>query len=391
MERTPVFYHFIIDDIFIPDSIRCFLDAKLTDNRFFFITENPNYELKFYHNKIELLNLSETINIINNIESYDVIILHSLYSLPLNVIVQIDPKIKVIWYAWGFDLYNNPLPGWPLIKLNNDLLPLTKKLMRKVFFKENVLNRTKHIIKKLIRPGYSPDSLRKALARIDCFAGVFSEEYDLLKNKYPYFKAKRLTHNYIHPEEFNITDLNNQVDITGNNILLGNSALYLVNHLDILQVLKEKLDSASMPFNIICPLSYAGREAYVKEVIKEGKRLFGAKFIALTEFLPFNEYQKVVKSCNVIILGQIRQAATCNCLSSIWNGLRLFVYDTSMNYKHYNNEGLKVYPISSISCEDIKKQRTFNDVLKDRNIIESHYSYRQWVEDLKNSIKIMGL
>ena len=95
------FAHFVIDDKFIPDSIKCFDGAKLTCNSYYYIKEN-NAELQFLDsNKVKVISKQVAADILSN-TSIDVVCLHSLYSLPFDLICMINKNIKVIWYAWGF-------------------------------------------------------------------------------------------------------------------------------------------------------------------------------------------------------------------------------------------------------------------------------------------------
>lgn len=391
MEKKPIFYHFIIDDIFIPDSIKCFEKALLTNNQYFFISDDPEYKLRFYNDKISIISKDCAKEMLTDSNSCDVVVLHSLYSIPHEILPSIKRDIKVLWYAWGFDLYNNPLPGWPLIKLRNELLPKTKYLIEKLYWKEQLKKHAKHYIKLIAKPNYKRDNLKHVLSRIDYFAGVFEEEYYMLKERYDYFNAQRIVHNYIHPQEFVKDDLDSPINITGNNILLGNSAVYLCNHIDVLHTLKEKIGNQELNCDIICPLSYAGKPEYIECVKKEGKLLFGDKFRALVDFLPLDEYQKIVNSCSIIILGHIRQAATCNCLSSIWSGLRLYEPKTSMNYQHYKTEGIQVASLEELSLDSLNLAPNLIETAKNRQIIENIYSFRQWVEDLQDSLRLMNL
>ena len=44
--------------------------------------------------------------------------LHNLNSIPINIIRKLPRKIKVVWLAWGMDIYNSPIKEAPFIKLD---------------------------------------------------------------------------------------------------------------------------------------------------------------------------------------------------------------------------------------------------------------------------------
>lgn len=382
------FVHFVVDDKFIPDSIKCFQDADLTTNKFYYLTENPT-AVKYIKNSIvEYINIKQLNDIINLLEDDNVVVLHCLYALPAKYICKIPMNVKVIWYAWGFDIYSNGYPINPLIDLGDVLQPMTKSHMRSFIALKDLLGRFRVITD---TKGYHTKSASmqyKAISRVDYFAGVFQSEYDLLRKHCQYFQAKRITHNYIHPEEFALKDISEPSNVSGNNILLGNSAAFLCNHIDIMHALYNQ--TTLRDFDVYCPLSYGGNQYYIKAVVKEGKKLFGDKFKPLLDYLPFDEYTKIIQSCSSIVLGYKQQAATCNCLTSLWNGLKVFLPKTSMNYDEYKNvDGLKVYSIEEDLNDLVLSSKPDFDIVNQRKIISDLYSYDRWQKDLKESLKIM--
>lgn len=380
------FVHFVIDDKFIPDSIKCFENAKLVDNIFYYVTTKSDKLAFLDSNKVKVISpdLAREIIVDDNI---DVICLHSLYSLPLSLIPIIGKNIKVIWYAWGFDLYSNPAPTGPLIDIGEKVMPLTKSVLEKAEWKNNILRKGKKILKKILHKDntISYDTVLSALARIDYFSGVFENEFDMLTASQPSFRAQKVVHNYIHPQEFCIDDINEPVKLTGHNILLGNSAAYHNNHIDMMSEIKEHVD---LSVKIIAPLSYQIIPSYVEKVIEYGKETFNDRFSPLEGYLPFDEYTKIMNSCDSIILGQKQQAATCNCLTALWNGLKLFLPKDSMNYQYYSKLGFIVFSVEN----DFQKNPSLSkeEVLHNRLLIEKIYSYRAWVCDLQDTIKLIS-
>lgn len=389
MQIKPRFIHFVVDDKFIPDSIKCFQDANLTNNKFYYLTENPSAVSFIGKTIVEYINIKQLEDVISQLKKDDVVVLHCLYALPARFICLIPDGVKVIWYAWGFDLYSNEYPIKPLIELDCDrLLPATKSKVKGLILLKELLRRYRVLTDTKGYHTKSASEQYKAISRIDYFAGVFLSEHQLLREQCKYFRAKRIVHDYIHPEEFAAKDINEPTVLTGNNVLLGNSAAFLCNHIDILRSLYNQTKNHN--FDIYCPLSYGDNAYYVKQVIKEGTRLFGNHFKPMLKYLPFDEYTKIIQSCGSIILGHQRQAATCNCLTSLWNGLKLFLPQTSMNYEEYKNvEGLKVFSLENDLNDDALKMNIEQDLRKQREIISSIYSYERWVENLRNSINII--
>lgn len=366
--------HFLRDDNkFIPDSIWCFENCGLVDNTFFCVGKQLH---RLQDSRVILVDEERVRKMVENSGDYDVICLHSLYSLPLSIIPLINKSIKVVWYSWGYDIYMNPRPYSPLLNDIDIYLPDTNEILNKI--PEDVLPIKTRIKKYLIEVFHKKEAsslLQDSVERVDFFAGVFPMEFDMLKRKYEFFRANRTSHNYIHPDEFQNRDLLEPIELTGNNILLGHSACSEDNHLD---VMKKLADYSCADTNIICPLSYGGSKYYINYVVEKGKYYFGSHFKPILEFLPFDEYTKLQKSCNRFMLGAIRQQATCNCLSAIWSGIQLFLYGNSMNYIQYKDFGINVFDIEL----GVDYSLTQEQLLKNRTIIESIYSYRAWKNDI---------
>ncbi len=387
MNQSIRFTHFVRDDKFTLDSIKCFEESGLTVNKWFCCRRRNEAHYHYINDNVASLTSDQALNIVRNSADTDVIVLHSLYALPPYITAQIHPSIKVIWFAWGFDLYSNPRPIGPLIPLDAKYLPLTSQVLRSQNANKAIENHLKHWYRSLFDKTYDREIIEQAIARIDYFAGVFQEEYDLLKSRYSFFRAKKIIHDYIHPEEFKKEDIEAPITQHGKNIMLGNSATPHCNHLDILHILKHNLHESKTL--IYCPLSYQGSPKYVNKVIQEGNLLFGKQFKPMTDFLPLKEYLKVVDSCGSIVLGQMQQAATCNILSSIWSGVKVFVPKESMNYAHYKEEGETIFAIEDIN-HILEYELPNEKVLNDRRIIESLYSFRRWKCNLIETIRIIS-
>lgn len=379
------FAHFVSDEKFIPDSIKCFETAGLTNNTFFCIAP-PNKHLNFLDNKyVKIISADEAYAVIRN-TTFDVVCLHNLYSLPIKFISQINPAIKVIWYSWGFDIYSNPAPTGPLLQIGEKFMPITKSFKPKELIFNTILKTIKHVVKNVLKFSSTvhSDDVYAAIHRVDYFAGVFENEYEMLKEAQQCFNAQKMVQNYIHPEEFQLNDINAPINLTGHNILLGNSASSHNNHVDVMLMIKDYIPDG---VDVISPLSYQIVPSYQEKVLAAGAELFGDRFKPLKGYLPFEEYNKIMNSCDTIVLGQKQQAATCNCLTAMWNGIRLFMSTDSMNYKYYSQLGLKIFSIE----EDFPKNPILSheDIMHNRKIIERYYSYRAWVEDLQNSLSIL--
>lgn len=372
--------HFVVDDKFINDSILCFESAKLTNNQYVYVS---NKKRTFHYIKSDKVKILTEDNVLNLFHEGDInaICLHSFMSLPTRLIVKIPSNVKVLWFGWGFDYYSNPRQIGNFLNIGNRFLPYTNKIVNKNIWLENIVKDAKLKLKIILKREPSSSKIYEAVKRIDYFSGVFPIEYSMLKASLTCFQAKQIIHNYIHPEEFKKEDIDSPLQLKGSNVLLGNSATFYINHIDLMYMIKDRIDK---DVNIIAPLSYQGSPSYIDKVIKEGKCLFGERFIPIKDYLPFDEYTAIMNSCDTLILGQKQQAATCNCLTAMWNGLKVFFLKDSMNYEFYKSMKLKVFSLEDDFGSVI--DYNFDDVHYNREIIEKHYSYRAWVDDLINTI-----
>lgn len=322
-----------------------------------------------------------------NSVNHDIIIIHNLVSLPYNLVASINPNITVIWFSWGMDIYDYRFPEYPLIKLKNVI-----KSEKIKYHLSNILNLNyyRQILSKFIRNRFRPrKGFNDAISRIDYYSGVFPQEWEYLSlNKF--FKAKQLLFNYSNPSSpFTSANLYDGLDCHRTNIQVGHSGYVFLNHKHIFRML-AKLDIRDTE-KIISPLSYsASGDRYTQSVISYGKKIFGNKFEALTDFMPYNDYRNLMKSVKAAIFDIERQCAVGNCLIAIWNGAKVFFPKTSLNFKYFSGIGVKVYSIEdNLTSAELQTELDIDTIIKNRQqLIEywNHENIRQRLIESLNSI-----
>lgn len=309
----------------------------------------------------------------NNI---NVVVLHGLGTIPIEQIAKIPSNIKVVWFAWGYDIYTSPHFLMPFIKVNL-YHRLTKKLLCKG------LANKKHILNGLVYQLLKYRTTKNSISRIDYFSGVIPEEYTLISKK-KYFRAKEVTFNY-----FSISDPTEKLSttLTDTDFLVGNSGDPTNNHIDLFYLLKERgLDNKK----IIVPLSYGGTAEYKEKVINLGKDLFGDNFIPLTEFLPTDKYYELISSCSNIVMGHERQQAVGNIMQSIWLGKKVFLSSSSIVYKHLKNLGYNVYSIQKdLHAPNADNMLDEESVRQNKDTYMQNYSTSVKLENLKKTYSIL--
>lgn len=375
--------HFItLDEKHITEMIHFFEDIEEMNNRFIYFQNNKNdTSLIPTSNKYEVINISQIIEIISNPFSCDIIVIHSLLSLPCNIIKLIDKKIKVVWFSWGFDTYSNKFPQFPLIKLKNRIKPKTINLRYRIrLLHENFRTIVKELHKNSLK---ERKHFIDAIKRIDYYSGVFPEEYDLLK-KNSFFHAKQVYFNYAPSKgQYNLNNINTNIHPSGNNIQIGQSSNKLANHRNTFWNMRNlNLHNRK----IIVPLSYNGDSLYISTVSKMGYKLFNNNFQPLTTFFPKQEYQTIIKTISIAIFNLEQQSAVGNIIYHFWNGSKVFVPKSSLNYKHFSKLGFHIFSIEKdLNQKEIDTPLSDEMILANRKLIIQHYSYEAIMDKTKNS------
>ena len=357
--------HIAADEKFIDTGFRIFEEVNPGQNRLIIITsedavrfvKNSPFE-KRTRNELSTQDFSEYL------EGFSTIVFHSLAFWNINL----PASVKVLWIGFGFDYYD-------LICKNPNRLLLPKTTELRHFLNKD--GKVKILLKKIpliqtinrLKRGYR--SKLKLINKIDFFAPVLNDEYDLVANAVPRFRPNFVDWNYGTLEDDLLKGFEDR-KVIGNNILIGNSATYENNHLeafDLLSVLDIKDRS------LICPLSY-GLPVYKDEVSRIGDDLFGNKFNALTNFMTIDEYINTLSSCSVVIMNHIRQQGLGNIIIMLYLGAKVFLRKENPIYGFFKNEGAKIFSIEDLELnrELISEKITEEELIINRNILRKHWS-----------------
>ncbi len=140
------------------------------------------------------------------------------------------------------------------------------------------------------------------------------------------------------------------------NIQVGNSADPTNNHLEVFEKLEKYKDE---DIKIIVPLSY-GNEVYAKEVIKQGRKIFGEKFEPLTEFMPFDQYLDLLTEIDIAIFNHNRQQAMGNTTTLLGLGKKVYIRSSVTPWETFEDIGIKVFDVANVTIdlldEDTKRE-----------------------------------
>lgn len=358
--------HVFPDDKFFDRVSSTFDQIAGIKNIYVFYTSDKKYQFKYIksYEKVRIeTNRQKYLKLFSD-QDIDIIFLHSLSNYYYEFVLKADSSKIIIWWAWGYELYQTNLIKLDLYK------PLTKKAISKLQNQKSqseesiesvlkmLLNKTKMILR-LKRNSFIRS---KVFSKIDYFIPVLPIEYDLIsKNKY--FNAKLLMERGVF-RDIDESKFSLYVPSAEGNILLGNSATFTNNHLDIIGQLK---DVNIQNRKIIVPLNY-GVNKYA-ELIKNN---VDSRYHLLTDYLEYSDYEKLVGTCSYAIFGPIRQQSMSNINMCFFKGIKIFLYSDSLIYKQLKRDGYKVFSIEmDLNEEELRTPLSYNDMIHNQEVKRS--------------------
>lgn len=264
----------------------------------------------------------------------DCLIVHFMNPWFAKAVLVAPKNVLVVWSGWGGDYYDYMGDYKEAM-----LLPKTQALTqaqspRSVAW---LKSRSKHLLAEGSKRLIFGDWTKEALPRIDVVS-VYPSEYPLLQKSLPHFRA-RLHQLYY----FSVEDvfLKGPPTMDGPDILLGNSAIATNNHLDAFDMLAQ-LDLGDR--RIIAPLSY-GDAYYAEAVAQAGKKCFGARFTPLRDYMPIDEYNKVISACGVVWMNHVRQQAVGNVSTAIYKGAKVYLRPENLVNPFYREMGVTLFDV----------------------------------------------
>lgn len=165
-------------------------------------------------------------------------------------------------------------------------------------------------------------------------------------------------------------------------ILIGNSGDPSNRHAEILRLLSRFRDEG---LHIVAPLAYGDRR-YVASVVETGRELFGEKFSPLTDFMPPEQYARLIGETNAAIMNHGHQQALGNIIAMLMLGKKVFVRSDATPYHYFGDLGITVYDTLSLPQLALAEIIDFAPEIGARNAasIRAHLSEENAVAGWKN-------
>ena len=372
--------HIVPDDKFIDNAYKIFEQAYPNNNEFMIITKKNNL-LYIKSTPITTVHPKRLFTkfFIENLSSYEFIVLHTLSSAVEKLILHSDNN-KFLWIGWGYDYYkyiNKKILLDKTEKLNNKLES------KNIYQIKNIIQEIKYffLYKILYRKN---NNIEKVFNKIQYFSPVLEEDYILLKDSFNTFYPKYISWNYGSLEDS--FTIEKYYELTGNNILLGNSASYENNHIEAIDLLLN-LDIGKR--EVITPLSY-GLEDYKNEILKYGESKLQNNFKPLVDFIDINKYNKIISTCSIVIMNHLRQQAVGNIITMMYFGAKIFLHKDNPVYDFFKKNDAYIFHLDELNNCSINKVLSIAEINTNRKILEKFWSKKIILEKTKYLIKTMN-
>lgn len=386
--------HIVPDDKFIDFVIYDFDKYSELNNRYVLLNDIKTEVFAYIKDSIKIeviiLKSKDYEQLINNNE-IDLIILHSFaIEWVKQFLKDLNISPIIYWISWGWDyvdLLNLKLYKPKTVDFFNKIFQVEEPKRKKNTLLKNPLTRI--LKKKSIYYLKYPQRRREnaiitsLYKKIDFCSCVMPTEFSYLK-RIPGLKAIYLPYKigYINNPFINI----NEIEPIGDGILIGNSYTLTNNHLDVFY----QLSGMKVEKEIIVPLSYGLNPSKYPELIAIGKELFGNKFFPIIAYLPFHEYNKLLKKSRIAIFNSIRQQAVGNILIMLWQGAKVFLSVQSPVYKYFKQIGIVLFTVENdLTIENISGVLNTETIKHNRKKVFEYYSKE--AIDQNNAITIQNL
>jgi dTDP-N-acetylfucosamine:lipid II N-acetylfucosaminyltransferase len=262
-------------------------------------------------------------NLIFLLKQYDKIIFHSFFYLTSidKIKILIRPSLinKIVWVAWGGDLYEWHKKGLSF-----------KKLLR---------NAVSYLF----------------IKRIKYFVGIFPPDIDHFKREFKtgaktYYASYvgALTNSLYNKRIENIRMWQKLACDEHINIQIGHSCTPALNHVNVLDTL-HKFKNENIKIHV--PLSYGYME-YGDEVERYAKTLFGDKVVCIREMMSLDNYMDFLSTMDIAIFNTSRQIGLGNIAPLLYMEKKVFIPAGSVMYEYYKSKGIHICNYNQISNMD---------------------------------------
>lgn len=372
------FIHIVPDDKFIDCAIDLFESTKV-ENLYVHVVDKTPHIFKYIRNisKVKCLRTTD-LNTLLDDPSIDMFCFHTLDYYIYQFVLQIPSEKKILWLAWGYDLYERVGICPPIIKIPC-FKPLTQRYFKPLTQRytadgcdEGKVKRITYFVSyvkafyKTLKAEYKARYLQKqVLKRVDYISTVLPLEYEILR-KSTKIKAQYFPFQYASKKDVQNIQMQKGADF----ILVGNSATATNNHMDVLRILEER----GITNTIQMPISYG--DMYYPEFLNEIVDNNTLNINMISKFMDRDKYIQFLTNCKALVLGCIRQQALGNINIMLYQGGKVFLYKDSIDYVFLKNAGFVVFTIEDdLTSKNINTPLSEQEIAINRKKIETMWGY----------------
>ena len=372
--------HFTTDEKFINGAMSTFELAFPGQNKLYLLKPKSNPKVKYidskYITKEFIYNDKIFLDYISLSQTADWVILHGMNQTWAKVMLSVDTT-HIINVIWGAEIYGNPF-----MYKKNTLGEDTRKLKSfnsKFSFKASIIYLLNTIgFKKYLTKKNVQKLIKEAYSNSKSIAMLYSEELQIYRDNNVLLKPVNFLKFGYYPIEYfaNQLDINSKL---GNNILVGNSSSYTNNHLEIFNKLKNISIEGK---KVIVPLSYGDPELK-NYIVNKGHSLFKEQFNPILDFMPLVDYNKLIQSCDVVIMNHYRQQAVGNIISAVYIGAKVFLNPENSAYHYLKNLGCHVFEIEKdLNTQEDLIGLTEEQIEQNRTLLKEDINQKKLIDNL---------
>ena len=356
--------HLIHDDKVVPRMIKLFEEYNPGKNIFICVSAKQKERLKFINNNSNVIMSYSKQALHLPWKKIDKICIHYLdihkrFYLRLRGHFHNIKLKKIIWFMWGGDIYSYlEHKGFTLYSKENSYNLIRKKEHNSII--ESVFHKIISVLDYLTLERFINNRVNYVASSV--------EEFKLFRKYISFDKCKDLISFSYYSIEDTLGKLS-ALSISGDSIMVGNSASATNNHEYVLKYL-EHLDIGKK--EVIVPMSYGVNRCYLN-IIETKYCSSLANVIVLKEFVPLDEYHRILMKCSTFIYGNFRQEAWGNILMALFLGGKVYLCSCNPLSEYCRRLGFKIFDLEDIdSSFDICLNES--ERLKNKEIALEYFS-----------------
>lgn len=317
--------HIIIRDKFTSGYINFLKRFNLGWDHFFF-TFDKNYIL----------------NLINNDNVYIVKDYGTIFSDYTDLLNKADRIILAAFFDEALELLNMPKNFWNKTYIQfwgGDIYRFRQK-------RDGLLNLVKQkAAKKMVS-----NCIGKCAGVLTLVEKDYEAIEDIFSVKNKYHRVIQVPDDFYEINHLNYEKITKEENYHGKKrILVGNSATEENQHIEIFELLKDKINDN---IEVLVPLSY-GVNAYKEYVLSKGKEILKDAFVPIVEFMPREKYIGLLSTCDVAIFNNNRQQATGNIIVLANLGKKIYLRDDTSMWDFFKELNFKIHTINELKTSSI--------------------------------------